>query len=102
MLVVYRNFLGESHPAAGERSEGVFGGRGERVDGARSESGAAREQAVVGEGVEGFSQYGGACTTICFSVFIAVVRAFTAVSRVIFSWRIISTAPSAVLGMAVD
>ena len=57
MLVVYRHFLGESHPAAGERSEGVFGGRGERVDGARSESGAAREQAVVGEGVEGFSQY---------------------------------------------
>ena len=56
MLVVYRNFLGESHPAAGERPEGVFGGRGERVDGARSESGAAREQAVVGEGVEGFSQ----------------------------------------------
>ena len=39
---------------------------------------------------------------ICFSVFIAVVRAFTAVSRVIFSWRIISTTPSAVLGMAVD
>ena len=57
MLVVYRNFLGESHPAAGERPEGVFGGRGERVEGARSESGAAREQAVVGEGVEGFSQY---------------------------------------------
>ena len=45
---------------------------------------------------------GGACTTICFSVFIAMVRAFTAVSRVIFNWRIISTAPSAVLGMAVD
>ena len=39
---------------------------------------------------------------ICFSVFIAVVRAFTAVSRVILSWRIISTTPSAVLGMAVD
>ena len=56
MLVVYRNFLGESHPAAGERPECVFGGRGERVEGARSESGAAREQAVVGEGVEGFSQ----------------------------------------------
>ena len=56
MLVVYRHFLGESHPAAGERPEGVFGGRGERVDGARSESGAAREQAVVGEGVDGFSQ----------------------------------------------
>ena len=39
---------------------------------------------------------------ICFSAFIAVVRAFMAVSRVILSWRIISTAPSAVLGMAVD
>ena len=33
---------------------------------------------------------GGACTMICFSVFIAVVRAFMAVSRVILSWRIIS------------
>ena len=57
MLVVYRNFLSESHPAAGERPEGVLGGRGGRVDGARSESGAAREQAMVGEGVEDFSQY---------------------------------------------
>ena len=56
MLVVYRHFLGESHPAAGERPEGVLGGRGGRVDGARSESGAAREQAVIGEVVEGFSQ----------------------------------------------
>ena len=103
MLVVYRHFLGESHPAAGERPEGVFGGRGERVEGARSESGAAREQAVVGEGVEGFSQdRRGVHDDLLPSVFIAVVRAFTAVSRVIFSWRIISTAPSAVLGMAVD
>ena len=57
MLVVYRNFfLGESHPAAGERPEGVFGGRSGRIDGARSESGAAREQAVIGEVVKGFSQ----------------------------------------------
>ena len=56
MLVVYRHFLGESHPAAGEGPEGVLGGRGGRVDGARSESGAAREQAVIGEVVEGFSQ----------------------------------------------
>ena len=31
-----------------------------------------------------------------------MVRAFTAVSRVIVSWRIISTAPSAVFGMTVD
>ena len=53
MLVVYRHFLGESHPAAGEGPEGVLGGRGGRVDGARSESGAAREQAVIGEVVEG-------------------------------------------------
>ncbi len=35
-------------------------------------------------------------------VFMAVVRAFTAVSRVILSWRIISTVPSALLGVAVD
>ena len=41
-------------------------------------------------------------TTICFRVIIAVVRAFTAVSRAILSRRIISTAPSAVLGIAVD
>ena len=56
MLVVYRNLLGESHPAAGERPEGMLGGRSGRVEGARSESGAAREQAVIGEVVEGFSQ----------------------------------------------
>ena len=65
MLVVYRNFLGESHPAAGE--QGVFGGRGERVDGARSESGAAREQSV--RPWRASRSTGGACTTICFSVF---------------------------------
>ena len=58
MLVVYRNLLGESHPAAGERPEGVCGGRSGRIDGARSESGAAREQAVIGEVVKGFSQDG--------------------------------------------
>ena len=53
-----RDFLGESHPPTGERPEGVLGGRDGRVDGARSESGAAREQAVIGEIVEGFSQDG--------------------------------------------
>ena len=53
-----RDFLGESHPPTGERPEGVLGGRDGRVDGARSESGAAREQAVIGEVVEGFSQDG--------------------------------------------
>ena len=52
------DFLGESHPPTGERPEGVLGGRDGRVDGARSESGAAREQAVIGEIVEGFSQDG--------------------------------------------
>ena len=56
VLVVYRNFLGESDPAAGKRPERVLGGCSGRIDGARSESGAAREQAVVGEVVEGFSQ----------------------------------------------
>ena len=58
VLVVQRDFLGESHPPTGERSEGVLGGRDGPVDGARSESGAAREQAVIGEIVEGFSQDG--------------------------------------------
>ena len=58
VLVVQRDFLGESHPPTGERPEGVLGGRAGRVDGARSESGAAREQAVIGEIVEGFSQDG--------------------------------------------
>ena len=58
VLVVYRNFLGERDPAAGKRPERVLGGCSERIDGARSESGAAREQAVVGEVVEGFSQFG--------------------------------------------
>ena len=53
-----RDFLGESHPPTGERPEGVLGGRDGRVDGARSESGAACEQAVIGEIVEGFSQDG--------------------------------------------
>ena len=45
---------------------------------------------------------GGAVTTICFSVIIAAVRALTAVRRATLRWRIISTAPSAVFGMAVD
>ena len=36
----------------------VFGGRGGRIEGARSESGAGREQAVIGEVVEGLSQDG--------------------------------------------
>ena len=53
-----RDFLDESHPPTGERPEGVLGGRDGRVEGARSESGAAREQAVIGEIVEGFSQDG--------------------------------------------
>ena len=58
VLVVYRHFLGERDPAAGKRPECVLGGCSGRIDGARSESGAAREQAVVGEAVEGFSQFG--------------------------------------------
>ena len=54
-----RDFLGESHPPTGERPEGVrWRTRWACRRGARSESGAAREQAVIGEIVEGFSQDG--------------------------------------------
>ena len=56
MLVVYRHLLGESHPATGERPEGMLGRCSGSVERARSESGAAREQAMIGEVVEGFSQ----------------------------------------------
>ncbi len=53
-----RDFLGEGDPAAGERPKGVLGGRCGRVEGARSKSGAAREQAVIRKVLEGFSQPG--------------------------------------------
>ena len=100
--VVRRDFIGEGDPASGERPEGVFGGRGRRVEGARSEAGAPREERLIGEVLQGSRSAGDMFTTICFRVIIAVVRAFTAVSRAILSRRIISTAPSAVLGIAVD
>ena len=58
MLVVRRDFLSQGKPATGKRPEGVLGGCGGRVERARSEGGAAREQTVIGEGVEGFSQVG--------------------------------------------
>ena len=53
-----RDFLSQGKPATGKRPEGVRGGCGGRVERARSEGGAAREQTVIGEGVEGFSQVG--------------------------------------------
>ena len=53
-----RDFLSQGKPATGKRPEGVLGGCGGRVERARSEGGAAREQTVIGEGVEGFSQVG--------------------------------------------
>ena len=56
--VVHRDFLSQGKPATGKRPEGVLGGCGGRVERARSEGGAAREQTVIGEGVEGFSQVG--------------------------------------------
>ena len=59
MLVVRRDFLSQGKPATGKRPEGVRGGCGGRVERARSEGGAAREQTVIGEGVEGFSQGSG-------------------------------------------
>ncbi len=58
VLLVRRDFFGQGGPAAGERPEGVLGGCGRRVKGAWSESGAAGEEPVIGEGVEGFTQRG--------------------------------------------
>ena len=58
VLVVRRDLLSQGKPATGKRPEGVLGGGGGRVERARSEGGAAREQMVIGEGVEGFSQVG--------------------------------------------
>ena len=66
---------------------------------------AADEVSVAGVGTEGIidpPDASGRWSAIGRAVPDAVVRAFTAVSRVILSWRIISTAPSAVLGMAAD
>ena len=58
MRVVRRDLLGKGNPATGERPEGVLGRRGRRVQGTWSESGTAREERVVGEGLQGFSQRG--------------------------------------------
>ena len=54
--VVRGDFLGESEPATSDRPERVLGGRGGRVEGARSECCAAGEQLAIGERLEGFSQ----------------------------------------------
>ena len=96
-----RDFLVEGDPAAGKCPEGVRGGGGGCVEGARSETGAAREESVGGEALERFSQSGRRGHDD-LKVIIAAGRACTAVSRATLSWRMISTAPSAVLGMAVD
>ena len=50
------DFFGESEPATSDRPERVLGGRGGRVEGARSECCAAGEQLAIGEHLEGFSQ----------------------------------------------
>ena len=47
-----RDFLSEGDPAAGERPQGVFRGRGRRLEGPRAETGAAPKQALIGEAVE--------------------------------------------------
>ena len=49
VLVVRRDFLSQGKPATGKRPEGVLGGCGGRVERARSEGGAAREQTVIGQ-----------------------------------------------------
>ena len=56
--VVRRDFLVEGDPAAGKCPEGVPGGGGGGVEGARSEASAAREESVGGEVLERFSQSG--------------------------------------------
>ena len=102
VLVVYRHFLGESDQRrASARSVCLADAVGVSMGPGRSPAQRVSRPWSVRSWRASRSS-GGACTMICFSVFIAVVRAFTAVSRVILSWRIISTAPSAVLGMAVD
>ncbi len=54
--VVRGDFLGDGEPARSDRTERVLGGRGGRVEGARSECCAAGEQPAIGERLEGFSQ----------------------------------------------
>ena len=99
--VVRRDFLVEGDPAAGECPEGVLGGGGcVEGPGLRPAQRVRRAWAVRPWSVS--RSPGDAVTMICFKVIIAAVRAFTAVSRATLSWRMISTAPSAVLGIAVD
>ena len=96
VLVVQRDFL-ESRPPTGERPEGVPDAMGVRWGpvGVRR-----NEQAVIGEIVEGFSQDGrGLHDDLLQRVHRRGAR-FHGGSRVILSWRIISMAPSAVLGPA--
>ena len=52
-----RDFLSEGNPAAGERPQGVFRGRGRRLEGPRAEAGAAPKQALIGEALEGCSHH---------------------------------------------
>ena len=54
--VVRGHFLGEGEPATSDRPERVRGGRGGRVEGARSKCCAAGKQPAIGERLEGFSQ----------------------------------------------
>ena len=100
--VVRRDFLVEGDPAAGKCPEvylaaavGVSRGPGLRPAQCVRRAWAVRSWSVS-------RSPGDAVTMICFKVIIAAVRAFTAVSRATLSWRMISTAPSAVLGIAVD
>ena len=56
--VVCPDFIREGEPASGERAKGVLGGRDGRVEGAGTESSAAREERAIGEGLQRFSQRG--------------------------------------------
>ena len=65
VLVVRGDFLGEGEPPAGQRAEGVLRRRGGRVEATRPKAGPARQQALRGEAVEGFSPHGPQAVASC-------------------------------------
>ena len=80
-----RNFAGEGQPATGKGPECVLPGGDGGVEWTRSKSCAARDGARSGSACRGSRSTGGTLMMICLSVFIAVVRALTAVSRATLS-----------------
>ena len=102
VTVVVVDLVVEGQPAPGEGPQGVLRRRRRRVERPGPEPGAAIDERLVGQAGQRLAQLGGCVDDDLLELMIAEVRALTAVSRAIFSWRIISTAPSAVFGTAVD